>query len=174
MKKIIAILSIIIIVFMSNKTTEDVIIPSESIRIRVVAHSNNSYDQMMKQVVRNNIEKKINDLLMDANNIDEAREIIKNNISLIDESIKKTLNTNDYNVNYNIDLGYHLFPEKKYKGVVYEEGYYESVVITLGEGKGDNWWCVLFPPLCLMESNEEDISEVEYKSFIKELIEKYF
>lgn len=63
------------------------------------------------------------------------------------------------------------FPEKEYKGVKYDEGYYESLVITLGEGKGKNWWCVLFPPLCLVEAEESD--KVEYKFFIKELIDKY-
>ena len=69
----------------------------------------------------------------------------------------------------------HEFPEKEYKGVVYDEGYYESLLVTLGEGKGDNFWCVLFPPLCLMEAEEtDDTTEVEYKSFIKEIIEKYF
>ena len=62
-------------------------------------------------------------------------------------------------------------PEKEYKGVKYKEGYYESWVITLGEGEGNNWWCVLFPPLCLVEAEEAD--EVEYKFFIKELIDKY-
>ncbi|MBQ9011225.1 MAG: stage II sporulation protein R, partial [Bacilli bacterium] len=53
-----------------------------------------------------------------------------------------------------------------YKGVKYKEGYYESLLVTLGKGKGDNWWCVLFPPLCLIEADES--SDVQYKSFVKE------
>ena len=68
----------------------------------------------------------------------------------------------------------HEFPEETYKGITYEAGKYESLLVTLGEGKGDNWWCVLFPPLCLMEAEETNTDEVEYKSFIKEIIEKYF
>ena len=67
------------------------------------------------------------------------------------------------------------FPEKKYKGTVYKEGEYESLVVTLGDGLGANFWCVLFPPLCLLDAeDEEQLSNVEYKSFIKELIDKYF
>ena len=62
-------------------------------------------------------------------------------------------------------------PEKEYKGTTYEEGYYESLVITLGSGEGDNWWCVLFPPLCLLEA--EDSDDVEYTSYVKELVDKY-
>ena len=58
--------------------------------------------------------------------------------------------------------------------VTNKEGNYESLVVKLGEGKGENFWCVLFPPLCLLEAEESDKDEVEYKSFIKEIIDKYF
>ena len=66
----------------------------------------------------------------------------------------------------------HFFPKKEYKGVVYKEGEYESLLITLGKGQGDNFWCVLFPPLCVME--EDETKDVEYKWFIKDILEKYF
>ena len=75
---------------------------------------------------------------------------------------------------YDIDYGMHYFPEKVYKGIKYEEGYYESLLITLGKGEGNNWWCVLFPPLCVLEAEETNTNEIKYKSFVKELIEKYF
>ena len=55
---------------------------------------------------------------------------------------------------------------------MYNEGYYESVVVTLGEGLGDNWWCVLFPPLCMIEAEES--TDVEYTTIVKEVIDKYF
>ena len=77
----------------------------------------------------------------------------------------------NYNLPYSINFGLNYFPEKEYKGIVYEEGYYESLLITLGEGKGNNWWCVLFPPLCLLEAEEN--TEVEYTSLVGELLEKY-
>ena len=66
----------------------------------------------------------------------------------------------------------YYFPKKEYKGVEYNEGNYESLVITLGEGKGDNWWCVLFPPLCLIDA-EEQTSDVEYKFLVKEIIKHF-
>ena len=66
-----------------------------------------------------------------------------------------------------------IFQKKNYKGVIYEEGYYESLVVTLGSGNGNNWWCVLFPPLCLMEGEDNNTDEIEYKSFVKEMIDKY-
>ena len=65
-----------------------------------------------------------------------------------------------YKLPFEINFGLNYFPKKEFKGITYDEGYYESVVVTLGEGLGDNWWCVLFPPLCMLEAEES--TEVEY------------
>ena len=62
---------------------------------------------------------------------------------------------------------------KHYKGVLYPAGNYESLVITLGEGLGDNFWCVLFPPLCLLDNEVQDTSEVEYQLYVKKLLDKF-
>ena len=86
--------------------------------------------------------------------------------------INNIFSNNNYKMDYNINFGYNYFPAKQFKGHTYEEGYYESLVVTLGEGKGANWWCVLFPPLCLIEASEEDYDEITYTSYIKELIAK--
>lgn len=174
MKKIVIILSILTVIFVSGHTTDDLVIPDESIRIRVIANSNSTKDQLLKKVVRNGVENEVTSLLENVKSIEEAREVIKENIDSINKKVEEVLEKNNYNVSYKVNFGYNLFPEKKYKGVVYKEGYYESVVITLGEGEGDNWWCVLFPPLCLMETDESNLEEVEYKSFIKEILDKYF
>ena len=65
------------------------------------------------------------------------------------------------------------FPSKNYKGVLYQAGNYESLVITLGEGLGANFWCVLFPPLCLLDNETEDVSEVEYKFYVKKILDEF-
>ena len=90
---------------------------------------------------------------------------------MIDNKVDKLLKKENYKLGYSINFGYNYFPEKEFKGITYEEGMYESLLINLGEAKGNNWWCVLFPPLCLLEAEESE--EVEYKVFIQELIEKY-
>lgn len=174
MKKIIIILSIITMLCLFNQTKEELIIPDESIRIRVIANSNNPKDQLIKRVVKNKVESDVTDLLIDATSIDDARRILNNNIENINENILDVLEKNNYSTSFHISFGYNYFPQKKYKGVIYNEGYYESLVITLGSGEGNNWWCVLFPPLCLMEVDENNLEEIEYKSFIKEIIDKYF
>ena len=174
MKKIllITILLFSLLYLLSSNKASAIKIPDEAIRIRVIANSNSPYDQSMKMKVSDNIQKEMYTLLIDAKSINEGRKIIKNNIDNINNNVKVTLQENNYQIPYHISFGQNYFPEKIYKGIKYKEGYYESLVITLGKGEGDNWWCVLFPPLCLLEAEESD--DVEYQIFIKELINKYF
>lgn len=174
MKKYLVILSLLI-VFLPNikEKEEEIIIPDEAIRFRVVAQSNTKEDQETKILIKEIFEKKLNEILKESKSIEETRKILKSNKTSFDNLIKTTLLTNKINTSYKINFGLNYFPEKKYKGVTYKEGYYESLVITLGSGNGENWWCVLFPPLCLMEGNSEDIDDIEYKSFVKEMINKY-
>lgn len=173
-KYIILILSIIFIFYVYNNVeAEETIIPDEAIRFRVIANSNTIYDQNIKIQVRNVIQNKIFELLKGVDDIDETRNIMKSNVDLLNQLTEETLNKLNYDMDFKINYGYNYFPEKKYKGIKYKEGEYESLVITLGEGKGDNWWCVLFPPLCLIEADESDIEDSEYTFFIKEIINKY-
>lgn len=158
-------------VFVGNISSK-VIIPDEAIRIRVIANSNDRYDQDVKSEVKNVLNDNLYTLLNKSNNINDARKQINANLDNINLIIKDTLDKFKPNMKYNVNFGLNYFPKKEYKGVIYNEGYYESLVVTIGNGKGDNWWCVLFPPLCLIEAEES--TKVEYKSYVKELIDKYF
>lgn len=152
-------------------SVSSLVIPEDALRIRVIANSNSEYDQEIKNEVKEVIQYKMYNLLKDTKGVDEARIVINSNLNSIDKEVSKVLENNNYELGYTINYGLNYFPSKEYKGVTYEEGYYESLVITLGSGEGDNWWCVLFPPLCLLEAS--DSTDVEYTSYVKELIEKY-
>lgn len=173
MKKCILLLLMICIfyVFISNALAKTLTIPNDAIRIRIIPNSNSSFDQDIKSKVKDKIEITMYDLLKDASSFEEAENIIRDNLELVDKDVKKVLSEENYNKGYKINYGDNYFPEKVYKGITYEEGYYKSLLITLGEGKGDNWWCVLFPPLCLIEGEES--SDVEYKSIVMEILDKY-
>lgn len=173
MKKIIPII-LILLIFMSRDINNKVIIPDEAIRLRVLANSNSIYDQEIKSKVSNNLQYKMYNMLKETTDIDTARTVISTNLKDIDNTVKQTLKEENYDLSYKIDFDYHEFPEKEYKGVVYEKGEYESLLVTLGKGEGNNWWCVLFPPLCLLEAEEIEKDEIEYRSFVAELIEKIF
>ena len=155
--------------FVSKSLAKSLTIPDDAVRIRIIPNSNSKYDQMIKSSVRDKLEITMYDLLKDVKSSDEAREVIKSNLDLVKRDIDSILNNVEYD--YDINYGYNYFPLKEYKGVKYEEGYYESLLVTLGKGEGDNWWCVLFPPLCLIEA--EDSDDVQYKSFVEEILEKY-
>ena len=166
MKKVIVILFIIMLVVLLSKDTK-VMIPKNSIRFRIIANSNLIKDQEQKQIIKKDIETELYKITNNATDINETRALIQNNIPIIKEKINK------YTNNYNLSFGMNYFPKKYYKGLTYEEGNYESLVITLGKGLGENWWCVLFPPLCLLEVEEKNINDVNYSFYIKEILNKY-
>ena len=176
MKKTLFVLGLIIATYMiiGVKAEELVEIPDNAIRIRVIGNSDSEYDQEKKQEIRKEVQLYMQNLLKDAKNIEEARTIINDNLNNINKNIDSYLTQIDYKKDYTINFGLNYFPEKEYKGIKYKEGLYESLLITLGEGKGKNWWCVLFPPICLLEAEETETNEIEYKSLVKEIIEKYF
>ena len=174
MKKYLILASLLLVFIPNlNKESEEIIIPDEAIRFRVIAESNSSEDQATKTLIKEVLEEDLTSLLSESDSIEETREILKENQNHFENLIEITLLTNKINTTYKVNFGLNYFPNKNYKGVIYEEGYYESLVVTLGNGNGDNWWCVLFPPLCLMEGEVTNKDDVEYKSFVKEMIDEY-
>lgn len=167
MKKIIVCLFIVTVLVLVNKEETEVLIPEDAIRFRIIANSDSIEDQKEKIEIRNELEPIIGDILTNSTTKEETKTEINNNLYKINHVIDK------YNTTYDVNYGLNFFPEKNYKGVTYKEGNYESLVITLGDGLGDNWWCVLFPPLCLLEANETNYDDITYTSYIQELINKY-
>lgn len=165
MKKVIIGLFLIVVTCVMINEKEAILIPDEAIRLRIIANSNEFNDQALKLEVKTEVEKELYNLVSDATNIDDARIIIKNNLEKVDNILKK------YDVQYSINYGNNYFPEKNFKGIEYAAGDYESLVITIGSGLGENWWCVLFPPLCLLD--EANYSDVEYEFMIHKIINKF-
>lgn len=173
MKKIIIILTLITVFLIYNETKEEtIVIPDTAIRLRVIPNSNSSLDQNMKIKVKDYLEENTYELLRNQTNIEEARTLIQENIPKLEENITKIFKDNNYVMDYKVDYGYNYFPEKNYRGILYEEGYYESIVINIGKGEGDNWWCVLFPNLCLIDLESTD--DKEYKFWVIETLNKIF
>jgi stage II sporulation protein R len=175
MKKLLAVLILFAGISVINDfKTNSVVIPKESIRFRVIANSDSNEDQALKLKVKDNLNKEISNILKTSNNINDSRELLKNNISKLKTNIDNTLKDSKSNTAYTINYGENYFPEKEYKGVKYQEGEYESLVVKLGKGEGQNFWCVLFPPLCLVDENKENAKDIEYRVLIKDILDKYF
>ena len=158
MKKIIIVLFVISSIYIFNNKN-DIVIPSDAIRFRIIANSNSFKDQEIKQNIKDEL---INDVFPTIKN----KEDIVNSIPTIKNII------NNYNIDYDINYGINYFPEKKYKGVTFPKGNYESLVIKLEDGLGENYWCVMYPPLCLIDNNSNN-NNIEYKVFAKEIIDNY-
>ncbi len=157
--------AVVALIMISNYITKENIIPDDAIRVRVIANSDKEEDQALKQEIRKDLETYLYEKLKNIKSVEDADKVIKECIPEVKKIINKY--TKDYKVNY----GLNHFPEKEYKSVTYEEGDYQSLVVTLGSGLGENWWCVLFPPLCLLEAEES--TDVEYHSYVVDMINKY-
>ena len=161
---IIAILMACLVNFKS-KNDNEVVIPDDSIRFRIISNSNSKIDMASKLKLKKIVENYLFDLLSNVKSKTEANDLIVNNMNNINNIINKELNNNNYKISY----GKNYFPSKTFKGVIYNEGYYDSLVITLGNGNGNNWWCVLFPQLCFLEDNT-NTNNVEYKMYVSRII----
>ena len=170
MKQTLIVLSALILLLTLNKGNKekDLIIPNDSIRLRVIASSNDEIDIKQKQELKSYLESELMKLTKSIETKEEVDKIIVENIEVINNKTSEFLGHN----NFKVDYGLNYFPPKTYKGVVYEAGIYDSLVVTLGDGLGKNWWCTLFPPLCLLEDNTTT-NNVEYKLFISSIIDKY-
>ena len=135
--------------------------------MRIIASSDDELDIKTKLELKTYLEEILHNLLKNTTSKEETKEIIVKNLEDINNNISKFLG----HTNYKLDYGLNYFPKKIYKNTIYEEGIYESLVVTLGNGKGKNWWCTLFPPLCLLENNN-NTNDVEYKLFISSIINK--
>lgn len=167
MKKIIIILFCITLGYCILNNQEQILIPEDSIRFRVIANSNEVEDQELKMEIKNSVEKELNRLMATAKTKEEAKELIKNSLPKVESIVQ------GYHVDFQMNYGMNEFPVKEYKGVTYDAGKYESLVITLGSGLGENWWCVMFPPLCLLEAEETELDNIEYQFFVKNVLDKY-
>ncbi|WP_068783858.1 stage II sporulation protein R [Paenibacillus phocaensis] len=135
------------------------VIPQESIRLRILANSDGTSDQLVKRRVRDAVVEQMNGWVAELENpqsLDEARRVIRDHLPAIEEQVGQTLKKYGKNYDYQVELGTVPFPTKMYGGAVYPAGDYEALRVTLGEGNGKNWWCVLFPPLCFIDAGSGD------------------
>ena len=174
MKNLIIMLIAFTMLIFIVKTNEEKIltIPDEAIRLRVIANSNSLEDQAKKNKVRIFLQEELASLLEGEYSISKARVVVENHLETINQKLGNYIKNEKLAKTYKLEYGDNYFPKKELAGVTYNEGYYESILITLDAGKGDNWWCVLFPPLCLLEA--EDATTVEYSLFISKVLKDYF
>ena len=142
------------------------------IRIHVKAHSNEIYDQSLKYEVRDEIMKYLTPKFDEVKTVKESCEIVENELINIRNIANNYLHDAGYPYTAKVKFEEEYYPTRQYNGHVVESGDYNSVVVELGEAVGDNWWCVVYPPLCFMNGEKIDNEKVVYKSWINEILSK--
>lgn len=164
MKKLFLLLLLSLVVFSFASCTEAYkadMVNKNLFRLHVIANSDSAADQSVKLKVRNAVITYLADKTNDIKNIDQFRNLLAQNKSEILDVINDTLK--QYGMKYSsaLSIGVYDFPNKTYYGTTVPEGKYEALRVILGEGKGKNWWCVLFPPLCFVDLEYEDVEGSE-------------
>lgn len=140
----------------ANVKNGAMVIPDEAIRLRILANSDSEQDQELKRKIRDRVNEEITVWVEGLSSMENAREVITGNMDQIEEIVEEVMAEEGVVQSYNVDFGRVDFPTKMYGKFIYPAGDYEAILITLGEGTGANWWCVLFPPLCFLDfSNGE-------------------
>jgi stage II sporulation protein R len=148
----------------SGSTKSDIkVIPDEAIRLRILANSDKQDDQALKRKVRDEVNAAITEWVEDLTDINDARKLIEAKIPEIHDIAASVLEAENEQQALDVEYGKKVtFPAKLYGSYLYPPGEYEAVLITLGDGQGANWWCVLFPPLCFLDfSNGTSVAEAE-------------
>ncbi len=144
-------------------------------RLHVIANSDSKEDQNLKYKVRDKLIEYMNTLTNDMNSKEEVIEIAKAHLEDFKEIAQNVVKENGYNYDVNVKIGNFSFPTKTYGDISFPAGFYDALKVEIGKAEGQNWWCVMFPPLCFVdvtsgvvpeeskENLQENLGDEEYE-----------
>lgn len=143
-------------------------------RLHVIANSDSVQDQNLKYIVRDNVLKYMASITSGVTSKEEIIEIASNNLEEFKQIAQNTIYENGFNYDVTVEIGNFDFPTKTYGDVSFPAGFYDALKIKIGNASGQNWWCVMFPPLCFIDVSsgivpddsknilESELNEEEY------------
>ncbi len=175
MKKILAGLFIIVVVavtvvFVTKMGNATAAADTDYLRIHVRANSNEQIDQSVKYLVKDEVVKFITPYAAQCVDKDAAIKVISGILDGIEEVCDRVLRQNGFTYTSRASVRAEEFPTRVYGDLTLESGIYDALIIELGSGSGDNWWCVIYPPLCFTSAT----ADVQYRSAIYDIINKFF
>lgn len=138
-------------------------------RLHIIANSDSSADQELKLKVRDKIIEYMNTLTSSSSDKKDVISIVNNHLDSFKKIALNTIKENGYNYDVNIEIGNFHFPTKSYGDISFPAGNYNALKIEIGDAIGQNWWCVLFPPLCFVNSSTGVVPD-DSKNTLKENI----
>ena len=143
-------------------------------RLHVIANSDSKEDQDLKYKVRDNLISYMNNICNNCNNKEEAINLVTKHKEDFKEIALNTIKDNGYSYDVNISIGNFQFPTKDYGDISLPSGYYDALRVEIGEAKGQNWWCVMFPPLCFVDITSGVVPEDSKEQLEDNLSEEEF
>lgn len=137
------------------------------LRFHVRANSDSDEDQALKMAVKEDVITLLKPLLEECKNVEESKEVIVSNLQSIYASAINTITEQGYDYNVKVYVTEEEFPAKTYGDLTFPDGNYQALRIDIGEAKGQNWWCVMYPPLCFIDESTVIVPE-EGKEILKE------
>ncbi len=176
-KFIFTIFLLFLFIFVSAKSYSNAMsksISNKFLRLHVVANSDSTEDQMLKYQIRDAVLEYMEPTLKNAKSKEEALELLNNSKENIEKIAKKITFDNNFDYDITVSIGNFYFPTKEYSNFILPNGFYDALQIKIGKAAGQNWWCVMFPSLCITEQScnftnsseeflQENLSNEEFK-----------
>lgn len=159
---------IVISILFSNMMFESTcrMLEDDVLRLHIRANSDSTQDQNLKITVRNAVLEKVSPLYENVKTKEEAEKITVDNLDYIKQIAEATIKSEGFDYKANVAVTEEFFDTRYYDDFTMPAGVYKTLLITIGKGKGNNWWCVMYPTLCVGASSREcmksDLSEDEY------------
>ena len=143
-------------------------------RLHVIANSDSARDQAIKLKVRDAILEYENENMEEIQSAGDVKAMLIEQGAGLMDAVETSLSDSGADYGAELRIGTYGFPDREYMGVLYPAGDYQALRVVLGKGIGQNWWCVMFPPLCILELKDGEIEgdEVKMESFIVKLIKE--
>ncbi len=148
--------------------------PSKStyLRIHIRANSNQEFDQAVKYAVKESVTEFLTPIVSECTDLSTAMKKIGENLKNIEKVADKTLKENGANYTSSAKIKNEKFPTRVYGELTLESGFYDALIINLGSGSGENWWCVVYPPLCFVGSGTDYIYQSKIYQIISDFMNK--
>lgn len=165
---------VITIIAFSSNLNYNTLKNSDYLRIHIRANSNSQTDQNVKYLIKDKFVDYLAPRLSDCASKKDVLELVLAQKSLLENLADEILKQNNFDYKSNVKIASEQFPTRTYEGYTLESGVYDAIIVELGSASGNNWWCVIYPPLCFTNFSCAENMKIVYKSKILEIIKQFF
>lgn len=179
MKKLVIVLVFIVIGlivcgFVFSGGSKNQLENADYLRIHIRANSNSEVDQKVKYKIKDAYIDFLTPKIAECKTKTDVENVIVSEKKNLEYLADEILQNNGFDYKSNVKINAEMFPTRSYDGYTLESGVYDAVIVELGSAEGNNWWCVIYPPLCFTNYSSTNSNSVVYKSKILEIIKQFF